>query len=240
MDEARALLTLQDLDLRILRANKKLDEMPEKRDILTARGKIAELETLLARTRAAGHAVGVHLKRLEDETGVISGKMEAEQGKLLSGEVKNPKELQAISLELDSLKRRRDVLENEELAQMAKLETANEQEAKVRSVIEAAHRKEAELIAVFKQRGGELVAEVESLNAEREKIAAALSPDVRARYESLRDSKHGIAVGRLEEGGRCGACRVQLPYGRVEALRGGGPIGECPQCGRMLVVGECE
>lgn len=239
MDEARALLTLQDLDLRILRANKRLDEMPEKRDILTARGKIGELETLLARTLAAGHAVEVRLKRLEDETGAIGGKMEAEQAKLLSGELKNPKELQAISLELDSLKRRRDVLENEELAEMAKLETAKEQEAKVRTVIEAAHRKEAELIAVFKERGSVLVGEVEALTAEREKVAAGIAADTLARYGSLRESKHGVAVGKLE-GGQCSACRVQLPSGRVEMLLAGGPVGECPQCKRMLIVGECE
>ena len=113
MEESRILIELQDRDLRVLRLNKQLDEMPEKRAILAARHKLAEIETLLARTDAAGHAVDVRIKKLEDEMNVIRGKMEHEQAKLLSGEVKNPKELTAISMELDALKRRLDKLESE-------------------------------------------------------------------------------------------------------------------------------
>ncbi|HEX9093041.1 MAG TPA: hypothetical protein VF902_03575 [Coriobacteriia bacterium] len=236
MDEAGALLELQDLDLRILRLTKRLDEMPEKRDILVARAKLVDLRTLLARTRAAARAVDARLKRLEDDAGVITAKMEAEQGKLLSGQIKNPKELQAISMELDSLKRRRDALENEELAEMGKAETAGQQEAKIAGVIEAGERKEAELVAVFKDRGSAIVAEVEEIGATRERVASHISAATLSRYESLRGSKHGIAVGRLD-GGTCGACRVSLPAGHVERLMAGGPIGECPKCQRMLVVG---
>jgi predicted nucleic acid-binding Zn-ribbon protein len=239
MDEARALLELQDLDLRLLRANKRLDEMPEKRDILTARSKLEEIRTLLKRTHAVSRAIEVRLKHLDDDAGAVRAKMETEQAKLLSGEIKNPKELQAIAMELDSLRRKREGIENEELAEMAKAEKASEQEAKVSAVLAAGDRKEAELVAAFRKRGGDLLGEIERLQSERAALAASLPGDLSARYEAMREAKHGIAVGRLE-GDACGVCRVGLPAEQLQRLREGPPIGVCPKCQRMLVVENAE
>jgi predicted nucleic acid-binding Zn-ribbon protein len=235
MDEARTLLELQDRDLRVMRLNKQLDEMPEKRAILAARSKIAEIADLLRRTEAVGHAVDARMKKLEDEQTVLTQKMEHEQSKLLSGEVKHPKELTAISMELDSLKRRKETLENEELAEMAKRDTASQQALKVSAAIAAAKVKEADLVAAFKSRGGDMVGELERVNAERATLSAALPAATRERYEAVRASKHGIAVGVLE-GDMCGVCRVSMPSERLERLLEGPDIALCPMCQRLLVV----
>jgi predicted nucleic acid-binding Zn-ribbon protein len=239
MDEARTLLELQDHDLRIMRLNKQLDELPVKRAILAVRAKTAEFETLHARTEAAARVIDVRVRRLEDEASVVRAKMEREQNKLLSGEVRNPKELNAISMELDALKRRADSLEADELAEMAKREQATEQSAKVRAAIDAAHAKEAALVVEFKRDGGGILSEVETLNAERETLAASLPGPVRERYTGLRAAKHGIAVGRLE-GDACGVCQVNIPAHRLEALVAGPDVGTCPLCQRLLVVRSVE
>jgi predicted nucleic acid-binding Zn-ribbon protein len=239
MDEARTLLELQDHDLRIMRLNKQLDELPVKRAILAVRAKCVEFETLHARTEAASHVLDVRVRRLEDEVSVVRAKMEREQKKLLSGEVRNPKELNAISMELDALKRRSDTLEAQELTEMAKREQAGEQTAKVRAAIDAAHAKEAALVEEFKRDGGGILAEVEGLNARREKLAASLSADLAERYLTVRAAKHGIAVGRLE-GEACGVCQVTIPAHRLEALVAGPDLGTCPHCQRLLVVRSAE
>lgn len=235
MDEAHILIELQDRDLQILRLNKQLDDMPEKRSILAARGKIAELETLLARNEAAAQAIDANVKRLEDEMTNVNGKIESEQAKLLSGEVKNPKELQAISLELAGLKRRSDKLENEVLSAMTKRETAGEQAAKIKAVIETGRAKEAELVAHFKDRGGALLKQIDALNSQRVKLTKGLPAELRGRYESLRESRKGIAVGQLEETS-CSVCRVSLPAEQLDRLLSGPDVATCPKCHRMLVV----
>lgn len=235
MDQARILLELQERDLRLLRLNKQLDEMPEKRVILAARAKLAEIATLLARTDSAGRAVDAQVSRLDDEMTAVRGKLEHEQAKLLSGEVKNPKELTAISLELDSLKRRLEKLEGEELAQMAKRETATAQSEKVSAALATGRAREAQLVTAFKARGGDLLSEVARLSAERTALAAALPPALRDRYESLRAAKHAIAVGALE-GDMCGVCRVSIPAVALEKLKAGPEIGRCPMCQRILIV----
>jgi len=235
MEESRILLELQDRDLRVLRLNKQLDEMPEKRAILAARQKLAEIATLLSRTDAVGHAIDLRIKKLEDEMNTIRGKMDHEQAKLLSGEVKNPKELSAISMELDALKRRLDKLEGEELAEMAKREAATAQSDKVKAALETGQGREGELIAAFRERGGDILGEIERLGAERDKLSAKLTAATRQRYESVRSSKHGLAVGTLE-GDMCGVCRVNLPAGQVERLVSGPDVGTCPMCQRILIV----
>jgi predicted nucleic acid-binding Zn-ribbon protein len=239
MDEARVLLELQDHDLRIMRLNKQLDELPVKRAILAVRAKTAEFETLHARTEAAARSIDVRVRRLEDEVTAVRTKMQREQNKLLSGEVRNPKELNAISMELDALKRRSDSLEGEELTEMAKREQATEQSAKVRAAIDAAQAKEAALVVEFKRDGGGILSDVERLNAERQSLASSLPEQMRERYTALRAAKHGIAVGRLE-GDACGVCQVNIPAHRLETLVAGPDVGTCPLCQRLLIVRSAE
>jgi predicted nucleic acid-binding Zn-ribbon protein len=235
MDQARTLLELQDHDLRITRLNKQLDELPVKRAILGVRAKVVEFKTLEKRTEGAARAIDVRVRHLEDEVAALRTKMEREQKKLLSGEVTNPKELNAIAMEMDSLRRRADALEGQELAEMAKREQASGQTAKVRAAIDAAHVREAELVEEFKRDGGGILAELEKLTGQREKLAASLPAELAETYASLRSAKHGIAVGRLE-GDACSVCQVNIPAHRLEGLVSGPDVGTCPLCQRLLVV----
>ncbi len=235
MDEAHALLELQDRDLRIMRLAKQLDEMPEKRAILAARSKIADIRRLEQRTDGAVRAAESEVKRLEDEVSQVADKMEAEQAKLVSGEVTNPKELQNISRELDGLRKRKEQLEQAELDGMSRRETAVEQSAKVTAAIEAGEAREAELTKEFQEKGGALISDMEALRSERAALAAGLAAEVLAHYDALRESKSGLAAARLE-GDMCGVCRVTVPAAELDTLREGPTVASCPNCGRILVV----
>lgn len=235
MDLARTLIELQEHDLAIVRLNKQLDEMPEKVAILQARSRIAEIGSLKSRTEAVLKTIDAAIKRHEDEIAVVGAKIDAEQAKLLSGAVVVPKELQAISLELDALKRRLDGLENDLMAQLQRREAAIAQVTKVDSAVAAGVAKEAELTERFKHRGGDIIAAIERENAAREQLLAAIPGDLRRRYDTVRAQKHGIAVGVLSDG-MCSACRVGLPTSRVHALLEGPDVGTCPSCQRILIV----
>jgi uncharacterized protein len=235
MEPARILVRLQEHDLKLMRLSRQLEEMPEKRAILQARQKLVEIRNLKERTAAAVRAIDSNMKQFEDDIQMTAGKIDTEQAKLLSGAIKIPKELQAISFELDSLKRRLDQLENELLAQMQKRETAMAQVEKVDAAVEAGERTEALLTERFRTRGGDILAQLDAGNTAREALMAQLPADLRDRYESLRTLKNGIAVGVLQSG-MCSACRVGLPSGRVQTLLDGPDVAACPSCNRILVV----
>jgi uncharacterized protein len=235
VDQSVLITKLQDLDLELLRARKRLDEMPEKAAILAMRRKVAELEALRSRARQAQDAEDAGIRKLEDETVTLEQKMEAEQGKLMSGEVTNPKEVANLSRELDALRKQKEKLESETLVEMEVREKAAEQVAKIEATITEGKRREGVLVKDFQEKGGVLTADVARLEKERAAVAAAIDPTLRAQYERLRETKHGIGLGVLHDA-TCSACRVELPSTKVEALRSGPAVGICPACHRLIVV----
>jgi hypothetical protein len=235
MTDAEALIALGELDLAIARLERSLDELPEKRAILQLRHRLAEIEAVHAKADAYCECVGWMIARSTDETAAVTEKMDSEQAKILSGEITNPKELQNITREMDALGRKKSSLESETLALMEKAESAREQQAKIESTLEEGREKECELVERFKTKGGNLQTEIERLRARRHKLVATMDAALVERYERVRAAKHGIAVGVLEDG-VCSACRTELPAGRAQELGDGPPIGECPNCRRILVV----
>ena len=235
MTEAEALIALGEHDLAITRAEKALDELPEKRAILQLRHRLEEIQAVRAKAEAYCETADRLVARATDETSTLVAKMEAEQAKVLSGEVTNPKELQALTRELDSLGRKKVALETETITLMEKAEAGAAQVAKVDATLAEGREKEAELIALFREKGGALQTDIERLRAERSALLTRVSEPVRERYEELRRTKHGIAVGVLRNS-ICSACRTELPAERAQSLMAGPPVGECPNCRRILIV----
>ncbi|MDP2181146.1 MAG: hypothetical protein Q8K99_01060, partial [Actinomycetota bacterium] len=96
-------------------------------------------------------------------------------------------------------------------------------------------RKDAVLVERFKDRGGHLQQEIAEATARRATLRTDIDAELLKRYESVRSSKGGVGVGRLENDA-CTACRMVLPAERVKALTDGPDIGICPACRRLLVV----
>lgn len=235
MTETEALIALGEHDLAITRAERALDELPEKRAILKLRRRLEEIQGALESARVYREKADRLVARSVDETSGVTEKIEVEQARVSSGEISNPRELQAVTMEIDALSRRRSALEEETLALMEKSEAGAAQVARVEAAIEEGQAKESELIASFRAKGGKLQTELERLKTERDRLMASVSAPVRARYEELLKTKHGIAVGVLSDG-VCSVCRTELPAERAQSLEAGPPLGECPNCRRILVI----
>ncbi len=235
MDEASALLQLQEQDLEMLRAERALDELPEKRAILEVRAKQREVEGLKRKADVLVSKLEAELRRVQDETESVTQKIEAEQAKIMTGEIVDHKQVQHISRELDALKRRNDKLEMEALQIMERIDKASGQKVKVDEALGQLKAREASYVERFKEHGGELQSRIATAAKLRAKLAASLRPEILERYETLRAQKAGIGVGRLVEGS-CTSCRVELPAGAVSALQAGKDVGTCPQCHRLIVV----
>ncbi len=235
MERTQALLELQDVDLEILRTEKRLDEMPEKRSILETRKKTREVTELRAKAEVLVSRLGQAVSKHEDECSMLDTKIAEEQAKLMSGDVTNPKEVVHITREMDALKRRKDKLEMEEIDLMERVEKARGQVEKVDAALGQLAAKESALTDQFKSKGSEMMAEIEALKKRRDQLVGIVDAKTLETYESLRASKSGVGVGRLD-GAMCTACRMDLPAERVAALKSGPDIATCPQCRRLIVV----
>ncbi len=235
MTDGRALLELQDVDLKLGRLDRKLSEMPEKRNILKLRKRIADITSLRDRTADFITEIERGISRLEDEVETISTKMDTEQTKLLSGKVVDAKEAQNLSLELDGLRRRKERLESQILEQMERREKAIAQRDKVDTALDESGTQEEDLVEGFKGKGGELQDEIERLHARREELLALLDDPLVRDYERIRRDRGGVGAARLADS-TCSACRMELPADRADELSSEPGIKECPLCHRLLVV----
>jgi predicted nucleic acid-binding Zn-ribbon protein len=237
MDTAHALLDLQEADLEITRAERRLDELPEKGTILHLRHKMVDVGKLREKTAEFASRLSREIAKLEDAVAQTAEKMDEEQAKLLSGQITNLKELTSISTEIEMLRRKKERFEEDMMALMEKREMAQLQVSKIDEALSRAGDDEAKLVDKFQKAGGDILADIEKLKRKRNRLAKALDPAILERYEKIRATRNGIAAGKLE-GDMCGCCRTTLPAVSIQQLRkpDGDAVSECPNCRRLIVV----
>ncbi len=233
MSQAASLLALQELDIEIMRARKRLDELPEKREILAVRQKSRDVTDLHGKAELLLKKLQADLKAHQDEIATLTEKIAAEQAKVMA--TSDHRAVQSITREMDGLKRRQDKMEMESLQIMERIDKATAQTAKIDDALKQLADKDAALCTRFKSVGGALQAEIADMEKRRAQTADAIDDDVVARYEQIRETKGGVGVGRLEDT-TCSACRMSLPAERVRELQAGDDISMCPQCRRLIVV----
>lgn len=233
MSEAADLLELQSVDVEIVRATKRLDELPEKRAILELRAKQREIHALGAKGGMLVRKLEGEVKSRQDEAEMLKTKLTEEQAKVMA--TTDHRAVQSITREMDGLRRRCDKIEMEELQYMERADKARGQVAAIEDHQAKLAEKENQLIERFKTVGGGVQSEITSLETKRKKLVKRLPTELVARYESVRATKAGVGVGKLEES-RCSACRMDLPAERLHDLQTGPDISICPQCRRLIVV----
>lgn len=233
MQESSALLELQAIDVEIIRANKRLEDLPEKRAILQSRAKQREITAMHEKADSLLGKLQSELKTRQDEMSMLAEKIGAEQTKIM--ETSDHRQVQSLTREMDGLRRRSDKLEMESLQYMERIEKVTSQIAKIDEALTTLAEKEAELVKQFQHVGGLLQKEIGGLEKKRAARAAEIDPGLLKTYEANREGKGGVGVGRLE-GDSCSACRMSLPSERLKELTEGPDIGMCPQCRRLLVV----
>jgi predicted nucleic acid-binding Zn-ribbon protein len=223
------LLELQDRDMALLAADRGLDAVLAEVQALDQQ--LADQEAAAAQARQA--VAEASRKRQEVEGKIDNYKKLEERGRLRLEQVRTPKELQAVNVELDLA---RSVLAREESdwlrvsEQVTALELAAQEADKrleqMRASQEAARaevdlrRQEAE------QRRNQAL-------AARDATAGEVNRALRTRYERLRSVK-SVGVVVALSGAACGACFTTVPLNRRSQIRAGTLIDSCESCGVIL------
>ena len=233
-DDLTNLLRMQQIDLDLMKAKKKLEELPQRAAILAARQKKRAIEqkrdqVAEMRARAEGMAA-----KLEAEDAELAEKQRRVQ-EAIDGSLGNYRNVEAHTKELNGFAKRRNALEVELTRlgeELAKIEGVQSQ---VSQALAEVDKQEAAAIVSFQREGGALQAEIARMSADREGMSAELSPELRDTYHRTAARTGGVAVGLLTEG-RCGVCRTVIDGGRLIDLKAEAPLGTCPHCKRLLVV----
>lgn len=194
--------------------------------LLKAREQAKNAETELNETRK-------QQREAESEANSLTERIQEADGLLMGGQVRNPKELEALQSSVESMRRHKSALDDRGVEAMVK---ADELDVKFAAQSEALEAMETEWAAKQKAIEDELVRrkkEYAYLKNVRTQAIKTISPKFLDQYEYLRGRKNGVAVAKLEDDS-CGACHMQLPVGVIGNVQRSPDLVLCTACGRIL------
>ena len=169
--------------------------------------------------------------KLEAET--QKDRSESLNSQLYGGEITNPRDLESLEREASNVRQLVERHETTLLEITERIEEAqnkkSERETKLGEARAAWEIRQAELQAAIK----ELNKERAGFEGQRSKLTEVLDPTSLQHYETLRKSKGGLAVVKVQRG-LCQGCRMSLPTHQQQRVRNGRQTVLCSSCGRML------
>ena len=234
-EDLSGLIRLQQTDLDGLKQKKALDELPQRKVILNARSKRAAIEEKLARVAELRHDAEGRLVRIEVEDDSLAEKADGVQAAIAAaqGDYRN---VEARTKELDGIAKRRETLAGDKDRVKADLAKIGDVEAQIALTLAEIAKAEDVAVESFTKEGGALKEQIARLEEARGEIVASMSPEVVKLYEKTAARAGGVAVGVLTEN-RCGVCRMPIDGGRLIDLKAQAPLGVCPSCKRLLLIG---
>jgi uncharacterized protein len=229
------LLELQATDQRVRRVEHILDDLPEQRELAVSDQRAQELTRALDELRVDLDQAAAEQRQLEREVDILSQRRDAERARIYDGSVANARELKAIEAEIETTVRRLSEHEDLLLEALEKAELLEGRREVLASELADEEERRQQLEGARNDAAAGLLAELGELKVARDREAAALPEDLRARYEAQVSRTGGVAVGKLENNA-CTACRIELSMADVGELYAGPPLTTCPQCRRLLVV----
>ena len=232
MTTVKQLYALQEVDLDLDRVYKALEEAEQELKIEIS---IENLETSLQEEQERLQEVELLQRDNQMEIESRRERSESLETQLYDGSTINARDLEAMQQEAANV---RHLLEQDEAMSLelsiqveesrSRCGTLDQQLSEVRA------RWEVQQVELNKRIRG-LRSEQGEFEQQRELLAARFDPATLQRYETLRKSKGGRAVAKVERD-LCQGCRMSLPTQLRQRVKSGRQAVNCSSCGRMLFV----
>jgi uncharacterized protein len=232
-EEINRLMDLQVIDRQLQELEQSLSSIAGRVDQLRDENQKNQAEL----DRVSDQDKEITAARKKNERELAEGEVRIRNKRMRLTLVRNDKELQALTHEIESLKETNQRLESELLTSM---EGGDSRTARIKELTEALAKGRTDLTAAEK----EIAAEVEELKSSigktrkaREKIAENVDANLLARYQMIFSRRAGVAVA-VAKGGTCQGCRMRLPPQLYNEIQKHLQIHFCPNCQRVLYYEE--
>ncbi len=232
--EQKTLLSLQDVDTSLTRIAHQAKSLAQHAQLTALGGTLDEIRRRYAAVAGERDDIATELSRTESDVAVVEARIKRDNQRLeVSTSVKD---IAALEGELTSLKTRRSILEDIELAVMERLEEKNAQLAEIDAEREGVA---AQISATEFERDQALDGLTEArrgLESNRSAIAGGISSELLELYEKRRAAGGGVGAALLRARS-CGGCTMGITGNDLEAVRNTAEdqVVFCPDCGRILV-----
>ncbi|HXV94673.1 MAG TPA: C4-type zinc ribbon domain-containing protein [Pseudonocardia sp.] len=230
----RRLLDLAAADTDLARLAHRRRTLPEHAELSAAEDAVRAAKDKVVEVETAAGDLDRDIRRLERDVDAVRARTERDRA-LLAGPGIGAKQATDLQHELDTLARRQQVLEDEELEVMEKREAVGMDLDHARRVLAEAEEAQTRIV----ERRDTALADIDAAEAgrrrDREALVATFPADLLAAYERRREQRGtGAALLRSR---RCESCRLELDRTALAALKSA-PADEvvhCEECGVILV-----
>jgi len=224
------LFQLQQLDLELDRL------VHEQQAVTTAlqgnthlRRVLKELEYLQQQVQAGQQAQEETEWTLND----LSHRLQQKEERLYNGTVTNPKELQSLQYDVQQLRAQYNRQEERVLEALDTTEALKEallQKQNDLKKVEDHWQSEHDSLIL---RQSQLTTRKQDFVQKRQQLVTYLTEEQLTRYDTIRRSKHGRAISKIEQSA-CQWCRVILTPSELQHVRISNELQTCTNCGRIL------
>ena len=187
-------------------------------------GLAARLDDLASRRRAAD-------RKIAD----LQESLQKIEKRLYSGAVTNPREMSAAEEERTFVSTQHREEEDSLLEIMVEVEEVEASQVEARAALDRLEAERQEQLGRLTREEERLIGKLAGLNQERAQLSPRVPPAMLSRYESLRRTRGGHAVAKVERG-MCQGCRIALPTMELQRARASEGIVQCSSCRRILYV----
>lgn len=234
-EQQRALLDLDVIDTKIMQAEHRLANLPQRQQLADAEVEAQRLHAAEVTLETEIGDLQRQIRRVEVEIDQVRQRSERDSALMDSGQITVAKQLADLEHEVASLGRRQAELEDAELEVMERDEALNEQLAAKQKERAALADQVASWQGELDDAAAALQGELSGLAAERAGILGGIPDDVLAVYERVR-AEQGTGAAMLRAG-RCEGCHLELTSAELAEIRNADAddLHRCDQCRRLLV-----
>ena len=234
------LIKLQSVENRLRAAKAKLARC--RRSVIIQENQVRSLQSALEAKKEETQLTKVQCDRLELELKTRDAQVNKLRASL--NNAKTNKEYAAVLTQLNTTKADNSKIETQILDLMKAIETDEQECATIREQIE---EQKQELEQKRKKAGAsatEYEAEIEKIQAEWDEVAKDIPPKALEAFHRVAETYDGEAVVKVvEQEGKsaafsCGGCFMGIPAESVNVLMTRDDIIRCPNCTRILVLGD--
>ena len=212
VSDQRTLLDIQALDTTLAKLTHQKNSHPTLGTLEELTGRAEDLDRNRAQTQVLVSDTRRELVKAETDVEQVRNRAERDRQRLESG-TGSPKDLQALTRELESLAKRQSDLEDVELEVMERLENAESELKAITEQLEAIRADITRVEAERDQAFAELDEEIAKTRAKREELAEGVDADLLTLYERVRAKSGGLGAVGLRGGATQG---IQIPLSLTE------------------------
>lgn len=230
------LLDVQELDALADQLRHQRAKLPELAEIAELQVKRTDVENMARDARIAVDDLTAEQKKVDADVEAVKTRRTRDRDRMDQGLVTNPKDLERMQHELQSLERRISSLEDDELEVMEKLEEAQAELTKLEGLVAETDARLAELAVTRDEKLADLDERLREVQAKRGPAAEGLPADLVTLYDRLREQKGGVGAAALRAR-ECGGCRLGLDSVELTRIKGlpDDEVVRCEECQRILI-----